>query len=109
MINMEELELTSFQIISSVGTARSMYVEAIHLAKNGKFDEAKERISEGQKIFAQGHHFHTELVQKEAQGDSIPFQLLLMHAEDQLMSAEAFGILADEFIDVYKKINEQSN
>lgn len=106
---MEGLELTSFQIISSVGTARSMYIEAIHLAKEGKFDEAKEMISEGKKIFVQGHHFHTELVQKEAAGDSIPFQFLLMHAEDQLMSAEAFGILADEFIDVYKKMNEHTN
>jgi len=27
-----------------------------------------------------------------------------MYAEDQLMSAEGFKILANEFIDVYKKI-----
>lgn len=31
--------------------------------------------------------------------------MILMHAEDQLMSAEAFRILADEFIELYKKIN----
>ena len=30
--------------------------------------------------------------------------MLLMHAEDQLMSAEAFRILADEFITLYKKM-----
>ena len=30
--------------------------------------------------------------------------MILMHAEDQLMSAEAFRILADEFIALYKKI-----
>ena len=30
-----------------------------------------------------------------------------MHAEDQLMSAEAFGILAKEFISVYQAIAEK--
>jgi PTS system cellobiose-specific IIA component len=34
----------------------------------------------------------------------VPFQLLLMHAEDQLMSAEAFGILANRFIELYEKM-----
>ena len=33
--------------------------------------------------------------------------MLLMHAEDQLMSAESFRILADEFIVLYKRIDEK--
>ncbi|MBQ1914169.1 MAG: PTS lactose/cellobiose transporter subunit IIA, partial [Selenomonadaceae bacterium] len=33
-----------------------------------------------------------------------PLPLLIIHAEDQLMSAEAFKILAQEFIDVYKRV-----
>ena len=32
--------------------------------------------------------------------------LILMHAEDQLMSAETFRIMAEEFIEVYKKIEK---
>ena len=35
-------ELISFQIISAVGTARSMYVEAIQEAKKGNIQAAKE-------------------------------------------------------------------
>lgn len=99
---MEGIELISFQIISAVGAARSMYIEAIHLAKEGKFEEAQEMIRQGQETFIQGHHAHAELVQKEAAGEKSEYSLLLMHAEDQLMSAEAFGILAEEFVDVYK-------
>ena len=99
---MEGIELISFQIISSVGAARSMYIEAIHLAKEGRFEEAQEMIRQGQETFIQGHHAHAELVQKEAAGEKSEYSLLLMHAEDQLMSAEAFGILAEEFVDVYK-------
>lgn len=101
---MEGIELISFQIISAVGTARSMYIEAIQLAKAGDFEGAEKLMEEGQQVFVQGHHAHAELIQKEASGEKTEFALLLMHAEDQLMSAEAFGILAQEFIDIYKRL-----
>ncbi len=101
---MEGLELISFQIISAVGTARSMYIEAIQLAKAGDFEGAEKLLEEGQQVFLEGHHAHAGLIQKEAAGEKCEFALLLMHAEDQLMSAEAFSILAQEFIDVYKKM-----
>ena len=32
--------------------------------------------------------------------------VILMHAEDQLMSAEGFKIIANEFIDIYKRMKE---
>lgn len=104
---MEGLELTCFQIISAVGTARSLYIEAIQDAKEGKFDDAKAKIKEGEEVFVEGHKVHAELVQKEANGEEIKFQLLLLHAEDQLMSAEAFSIIAKEFIDLYEIIKKQ--
>lgn len=101
---MEGIELVSFKIISAVGTARSMYIEAIQKAKEGDFPGADGLILQGKEMFTQGHHAHAELIQREANGENTDFSLLLMHAEDQLMSAEAFGILAIEFIDMYKKI-----
>ena len=33
-----------FQIITYVGTAKSMYIDAIQLAKQGEFEQAKDRI-----------------------------------------------------------------
>ena len=101
---MEGLEITIFNIITSVGNARSLYIEAIQEAKQGNFDKAAERIKEGEESFMEGHHAHADLIQKEAAGEAAPASLLLMHAEDQLMSAEGFRILADEFIDVYKRL-----
>ena len=41
-----EVEQASFQIIASVGAARSNYVEAIHRAKEGDFDGAEQLIAE---------------------------------------------------------------
>lgn len=101
---MDELELVSFQIISSVGAARSSYIEAIQFAKEGKFDEAQKTIEEGDKHFTEGHHAHTKLVQKFAGGEKVDVNILLTHAQDQLMSAEAFKVFGVEIIEVYKKI-----
>lgn len=103
---MEGLENISFKIITAVGNARSLYIEAIQEAKENNFEKAEELIREGEKSFIEGHHAHMELIQQEASGNHVDIQLLLMHAEDQLMSAEAFEIIAKEFIDVYRKIGK---
>lgn len=102
---MEGMELAAFQIISAVGTARSSYIEAIQEAKQGNFDRAKELIDEGDQLFVEGHDAHLKLLESEANGEKI-VGLLILHAEDQLMSAEGFKLIALEFIDVYKKLNE---
>ncbi|MEG0314145.1 MAG: PTS lactose/cellobiose transporter subunit IIA [Erysipelotrichaceae bacterium] len=102
---MEGLELTCFEIISAVGTARSLYIEAIQEAKNKNYDKAEELMNEGSQTFLTGHHAHAKLIQQEAAGNPTAPTLLLLHAEDQLMSAEGFKIIANEFIDLYKKIN----
>lgn len=100
---MNELEEISFEIISTAGTARSLYIESIQSAKKGLFEKAEKQMEEGKELFIQGHHAHAQLIQKEASGEGATVTLLLVHAEDQLMSAEAFRILASEFLDLYKK------
>ncbi|MCI8401605.1 MAG: PTS lactose/cellobiose transporter subunit IIA [Lachnospiraceae bacterium] len=102
---MGDLELCCCKIISSVGTARSCYVEAIHMAKEGQYEEAERLIAEGRECFIEGHDSHLQLFAKQGEGE-LEFNMLVLHAEDQLMSAEAFGILAEEFISVYKKIEK---
>ncbi|MCF0114034.1 MAG: PTS lactose/cellobiose transporter subunit IIA [Erysipelotrichaceae bacterium] len=103
---MEGIELICFEIISSVGTARSCYIDAMDKAAEGDFEGAREAIKEGQEAFTGGHHAHAKMIQQEANGDKIEFQLLLLHAEDQLMSAEAFGVLAEKFITIYEKMGK---
>ncbi len=104
---MMEMEEACFQIIASVGAAKSMFIEAIALAKEGKFDEAHAKIEEGDQIFVDGHGVHLNLLQQDAAGvGSTNVPLLLVHSEDQLMQAESFRILANEFIDLYERIGQ---
>ncbi len=101
---MEGIELICFEIISAVGAARSFFIEAIENAKNRDFEAAEANMKSGDEMFLQGHHAHAKLVQQEANGDKVDVVLLLVHAEDQLMSAETFKILAGQFIDLYKSL-----
>lgn len=101
---MEGLEMAAFQIIAAVGSARSLYIEAIDLASEGNFDEARAKIKEGEEAFNGGHQAHGELLTRFANGELPPMDILMTHAEDQLMSAEAFGILANKFITLYEKL-----
>ena len=103
---MEGLELACFEIISNVGMAKTCYINAIHKAEEGEYEEAKKLIEEGNEHYAEGHKAHVEMIQKEASGESVETCLLLIHAEDQMMSAETFQVPAGEFIKMCKMINK---
>lgn len=100
----EEIQLIACQIVSAVGAAKSMYMEAIALAKEGEIEAAKEKIKEGRNFYLESHNHHFDLIQKEAGGGDMPFSLMLMHAEDQLLSTETIEIMATEMIDIHEKM-----
>ncbi len=102
----EEMQMAGFQIISTVGMAKSCYMEALELAREGKIDEANQKVEEGREMFGEAHHHHLGLLQKEAQGEDLPFSLILMHAEDQLLTTEAIQLMVSEMIVMYSKINK---
>lgn len=103
---MDGLELACFEIISKAGTAKSYCFEALKLAKQKRFDDAKQKIVEAKVIFLEAHTVHGTLITKEAQGNETKITLLLLHAEDQLMSAETSKDLIIEMITLYETFNE---
>lgn len=43
---------------------------------------------------------------KKRAGEDAKMSLILAHAEDQMMSTEVFKVLAEEMIELYKKVNK---
>ena len=106
---LEANQETAFQIIATVGSAQSQYIEAIQKAKDGDIAGAKALIESGNKDFNEGHTAHLSLLQQSAiDNKNVTFSLILVHAEDQLMQAESFRIIAEDFIDVYEKIESKN-
>lgn len=102
---MQGIEMICFEIISAVGTAKSLFMEALQEAKTGNYEQAEAYIKEGEETYLMGHRAHAKLIQQEASGESVQVTILLMHAEDQLMATDTIKILALEFIELYKKMN----
>lgn len=46
---------------------------------------------------------HKSLIKREANGEQLQFSLILVHAEDQLMSVETISLLVTEMIELYKR------
>lgn len=105
---MGEIELQCFQIISSAGMARSAFIDAIQKADDGDFECAEKEIKEGEKAFIEAHKAHSKLIQHDAE-NGVPINMLLLHAEDQLMSAEGFKIIAEKLIKAYRRIHALEN
>ena len=102
----ETITEMAFEIIANVGTARGMYIEAIQEAKAGNFDQAAQLLKDGKEAFVLGHHGHADLLEWQGQGLTWKTNIYLMHAEDQLMAADAFEAIAAEFIEVHKELKE---
>lgn len=101
---MEELELFCFKLISAAGTARSCNIEAIKEAKKGNFEKAEELMKEGKSNYLSAHEVHNQLLKLKSGNEDTSILILIMHAEDQLMSAEMLAILGEEFISTYRKL-----
>lgn len=64
MEDMNELQMTCFEIISYVGTAKSMYINAVQKAKEGDFDAAEELIKQGDEAYNGGHDFTWDFLRR---------------------------------------------
>lgn len=102
----DEMQQLSFKIILHAGNARSSAMEGINLAKENKFGLAREKIEEANEAFSKAHKEQTLLLQKEANGEENPLSVILIHAQDHLMTAMTVKDLANEMIDLYEKMNQ---
>lgn len=98
------LEMLPFQIIANVGTARSMYVEAVEQARAGDTAQAHAMLEEGETYFVTGHDSHLKIFTHELTADDMKYLPLIIHAEDQLMSAEGMKIVCDQLVAMQEEI-----
>lgn len=103
----EELAQVAFQIITFSGEAKSFAMLAVYAAKEGKFDEANENIKKANENIHKAGEQHFELIQKEASGERINVPLILLHAEDQLLSTQTLILMAQELVEVHKKLQNK--
>ncbi|MGG0719609.1 PTS lactose/cellobiose transporter subunit IIA [Robertmurraya massiliosenegalensis] len=106
-INIEELtgEQINFMLILHSGNARSKVIQALREYKEGRVEEADQLLVQAEEDLKVAHQIHFKMVQQEASGEKVEFALLLMHAEDHLMSTLSMKELVKELLDLFKQKN----
>ncbi len=101
----QDLEVV-MPLIMYGGDAKSSAIEAIQLAKKHDFAGADTKMAAANESLLQAHRSQTNLLTKEAQGEPVTTSLLMIHAQDHLMTSIAFYDLAKEIVELYKINNE---
>lgn len=102
----EDAAMISFGIIASAGTARSCAFEALAAAQKGDFDRADAMLADASKAALSAHHVQTGLLSKEASGEHTPVDVMLVHAQDHLMTAMLAQDLIKGMVELHKQIAE---
>ncbi|WP_032120517.1 PTS lactose/cellobiose transporter subunit IIA [Clostridium amazonitimonense] len=99
------MEQIILNLIMNSGDARSYAMEAIQSAKDGDFNTAEDLMKKCNEQLDHAHYAQTSLIQSEASGNKTEFSLLLVHAQDHLMTTLTLKDLALEIIDIHKRID----
>ncbi|MEN6411777.1 MAG: PTS lactose/cellobiose transporter subunit IIA [Veillonellales bacterium] len=98
-----------FTIILHAGNARAEAYDALHAAQTGEFDKAAEHLRRAEEEVGAAHRVQAEMIQQEAQGNKVAVTLLLVHAQDHLMTALAEKNLIENMVEMHKTIKQLGN
>lgn len=108
-MNQEELQVAAFEIILHSGNARSEIHEAFAKMREGSFDDAESKLNQSNEIILEAHHAQTKLLQEYASGVEIKIEIIIeiimVHAQDHLMTTMTLLEVAKEMLALYKKVN----
>lgn len=96
------MEQEIFEIISHGGDARGYAYEALREAKEKNLDKAKELLNKAQDELDLAHNTQTKLIQAELNGGNLKMSLLMVHAQDQLMTAISEKNLIEQMVDMLR-------
>lgn len=104
MVDLEALtsEQINFTLILHSGNARSKIIQSLREYRAGNVKEAERLFVQAEDDLKIAHDIHFKMIQQEASGNKVQFDLLLMHAEDHLMSTMTMKELVKEFLEIFK-------
>lgn len=97
-----DLETAAMGLVGNAGESRSLSFEALKYAKTGDFEKAKELLKKAKEYSLMAHEVQTKLICDEADGNKMELGLLMVHAQDHLMTSILARELIHELIELYK-------
>ncbi len=99
----ETIQEMSFEIIGYAGNAFSYFYEAVEEMMEENKERAKELYNLGKKELTQAHKVQTDLLISEANGEKVNTNVILIHAQDHLMTTIMYERIARQMIRILDK------
>lgn len=99
----EKLQEIAFEIILSSGNARTLVHEAFPLMRAGEFEKGRSKLDEANDALKQAHKAQTGLLQDYANGEKVVMEVIMVHAQDHLMTTMTLREVALEMLELYKR------
>ena len=100
----EELEEVVMGLIINSGQARSLAYAALKQAKQGDFAAAKPMIDQSRMALNDSQLVQTKLIEGDAGEGKMKVSLVLVHAQDHLMTSMLARELITELIELHEKL-----
>ena len=101
---MFDLEETVMGLIINAGMSRSLCFEALRQARAGQFAEADDLLHQAGEAANAAHAVQTKLIEADEGEGKIQVKLILVHAQDHLMTAMLAKELVTELIELHRKL-----
>ena len=102
--DMQELEEVVMGLIINSGQARSLAYGALKKAKEGDFEQAKALMDQSRLSLNEAHLVQTKLIEDDMGEGKMKVSLILVHAQDHLMTSMLARELITELIELHEKI-----
>ena len=100
----EELEEVVMGLIINSGQARSLAYAALKQAKQGDFAAAKTMMDQSRLALNEAHLVQTKLIEGDQGEGKMKVSLVLVHAQDHLMTSMLARELVAELIELHEKV-----
>lgn len=100
----DEFEEIIMGLIINSGQARSIAYAALKKAKQGDFAQAKKMMEQSRAALNEAHKIQTRLIGDDQGLGKTKVSLVLVHAQDHLMTSMLARELVTELIELHEKI-----
>lgn len=99
-----EIERVVMELIMNGGDARSYSLKAIQSAEKGDIEEAMDLLKQSNLSISKAHEAQANLIRDEIQGEEVPVNLMIIHAQDHVMNAITVRDLAQHIVKAQEDI-----
>ncbi|WP_315709584.1 PTS lactose/cellobiose transporter subunit IIA [Brenneria uluponensis] len=98
------LESTIMELIINAGESKNLAMQALACAKKGEWDNIEKLLEQSSEAAKRAHKVQTEFIGMDEGVGKVPITLIMVHAQDHIMTAMLARELIEELIHIHRQL-----